>query len=146
MNDLFFILKNDSRTDKQPFVNALQPGLYYVFTDWINLKTAFTYYKFESVKGAQKFSSSNSGGTGYTTSGNSLTSGKYKYNYDAVQPAYELSFKSPLGGLFPFASLFGDYIYNVSRLHSDTGRGGFDTGLKFGYEKVGDWSHWNIKF
>lgn len=147
VNDLFFILKNDSRTDKQPFVNAFQPGFNLAINDQTGLKSAVSYYKFKStaIKGAQKFSSSNSGGTGYTTSGNSLSGGRYKYEYDAVQPSFELSFKNPLGGLLPFASVFGDYIYNVARAHPGTGRGGFDAGFKFGYDKVSGWSQWQAK-
>lgn len=143
LNDLFFILKNDSRTDKQAFLEAVQPGLNWAVSDNVGLKSALTYYFFKSVKGAAKFSDSKSGASPYTNSGNTLVGGRYKYNYNSLQLTSELSFKEPLGGLFPFAAVFGDYIRNVS--HVQTGAGGFDFGLKFGNEKVGDWRQWQAK-
>jgi len=143
MNNLFFILKNDSRTDKQPFLQALQPGFDWSVDKNTNLKGAFTYYIFHSIKGAQKFSDSKSGTAPYAASGNSLVGGMYKYNYNSVQSALELSFREPFHGLLPYASIFGDYIYNVSNVK--TGAGGFDIGLKFGAEKVSDWKQWQAK-
>lgn len=143
LNDLFFILKNDSRTDSQPFLAALQPGVNLAVSDKVNLKSAFTYYVFNSVKGAQKFSDSKSSSAPYASSGNTLVGGRYKYNYNSVQPSAEFSFKEPLNGLFRYASIFGDYIYNVSNVQ--TGAGGFDVGLKFGAEKVSDWRQWQAK-
>ncbi len=149
LNDLFFILKNDSRTDNRPFVNALQSGLNYAINGNTKVKGAFTYYRFNGIKDAVKFSDSKSHSTAisspYPTGGNTLLANNtYKYNYDAIQPSVEIFFKDPLNGLVPYASLFGDYIYNVSNSHP-TGRGGYDIGLKFGDEKVGDWSKWQAK-
>ncbi len=143
VNDLFFILKNDSRTDNQPFLEALQPGLNWAVNDNVGLKSAFTYYLFKSVKGAQKFSDSKSGTAPYASSGNTLVGGRYKYNYNSVQGTSELTFKKPFRGLFPYASIFGDYIYNVSNI--STGAGGYDLGLKFGTEKISDWKQWQAK-
>ncbi|HNX82241.1 MAG TPA: putative porin, partial [Candidatus Omnitrophota bacterium] len=145
MNNLMFVLKNDSRTDKQPFMAALQPGFTYAITDTMNLKSALTYYKFQSVKAAQKFSYSKSGSSPYLLSGNTLIGGRYAYNYDAIQPSVELSFIEPFQGLVPYASVFGDYMRNVSGLENKTGLGGFDAGVKFGYEKVSDWKQWQTK-
>lgn len=142
-NNLFYVLKNDSRTDKQPFLEALQSGVSLDVNDRVNLKSALTYYFFQSVKGAQKFNDSKSGTAPYASSGNSLVGGAYKYNYNSLQLTSEVSFKEPFSGLFPYASLFGDYIYNVSNV--GTGAGGFDLGLKFGNEKVSDWRQWQAK-
>jgi polyhydroxyalkanoate synthesis regulator phasin len=145
VNELFFILKNDSRTDNRPFLNALQPGLTYALNDRINFKSAFTYYKFEFVKGAKKFSYSKSGSAPYTASGNSLRNNTYRYNYDAIQPSLEAAFKNLFGAWIPSVSLFGDYIYNVAHVQPETGESGYDIGLKFGYDKVNDWSQWQAK-
>lgn len=142
-NNLFFVLKNDSRTDKQPFLEALQPGLNLAVNDQIGLKSALTYYLFRSVKAAQKFSDSKSGSSPYAASGNTLIGGRYKYNYNAIQPSVEFSFKKPFNGLFPYASIFGDYIYNLSGI--STGAGGFDIGVKLGAQKVSDWKQWQAK-
>ncbi len=146
VNELYFVLKNDARTDRQPFVNALQPGLNYAVNDQVNLKSAFAFYKFQYVTGSQKYSYSKSGASGYTSSGNTISGGTYKYNYDSIHPSLELSVKNPLGGIVPFASLFGDYVYNIAHVHSNTGRGAYDIGLKFGSEKVSDWAQWQAKF
>jgi len=143
VNNLFFILKNDSRTDKRPFLEAFQPGVNYSLSNKINLKSAFTYNIFKSVKGAQKFSDSKSGTAPYASSGNTLVGGIYKYNYNSIQPSVELSIKEPFNGLLPYAAIFGEYSYNISNV--DNGAGGFDLGLKFGSEKVSDWKQWQAK-
>ncbi len=142
-NDLFFVLKNDSRTDKQAFLEAIQPGVNFALTDKIDLKSAFAFYLFQSVKAAQKFSDSKSGTAPYASSGNTLVGGRYKYNYNAIQPSLELTVKNPFQGLFPFASVFTDYIHNLSGV--ENGADGFDLGLKFGTEKVSDWKQWQAK-
>jgi hypothetical protein len=143
LNDLFYVMKNDSRTDKQTFLEALQPGVNWAVNDKTSLKGALTYYLFESVKGAQKFSDSKSGTAPYASSGNTLVNGRYIYNYNALQPSFELSLKKPFHGLLPYAALFGDYIYNVSRVSK--GASGYDIGIKFGAEKVSDWKQWQGK-
>jgi hypothetical protein len=154
LNQMFFALRNDSRTDKQPFLNALQPGLNYAFNDKISLKSAFTYYLFSGVRNAAQFSYSKGGNSALNTvysksSGNTLNaSGKYKYNYNAIQPTVELSFKEPFSRLLPalplpYASVFSDFMYNPE---PTTGNGGYDVGVKFGVEKVSDWGQWQGKF
>ena len=150
-NNMVFVLRNsDSASDgtlsggqtkgKEPRLLALQPGLNWNVTDNTGLKAAVAYYKFAGVKGHPMFA--------YSKGGNSLSgnlTGNYVYNYDAVNPGAELSFKQPFGGLVPWAALFGDYIYNVSSAHPSTGRAGFDYGVKFGYEKVADKNQWTAK-
>ena len=142
-NDLFFALKNDSRTDKQAFLEAAQPGFRWGITKNTGLKGAVAYYHFKSVKSARRFSDSRGGAVPYAGSGNTILGGRYKYNYDSFQPTFELSFKEPLQGLVPYLAIFGDYIRNVS--HIPTGAGGFDVGLKFGAEKVSDFKQWQAK-
>ena len=138
MNDMFFWMKNDARTDKETSVTAFQPGLNIAFTDSLNLKSAFTYYLFNAIKGANQFTS----GLG----SNSVNSqSQYRYNYDSIQPSMELSVRDPLGGIVPYASLFGDYMYNVAMPSDSTGRGAYDVGVKFGVEKVSDAGQWQGK-
>ncbi|MDD5476829.1 MAG: putative porin [Candidatus Omnitrophica bacterium] len=143
LNNLFYILKNDSRLDKQAFLEALQSGINWAVNGKVKLKSALTYYLFQGVKGAQKFSDSKSGTAPYASSGNTLVGGTYRYNYNSIQPTVELSFKDPFQGFLPYAAIFGDYIYNVSSVGN--GAGGFDLGLKFGAEKVSDWKQWQGK-
>lgn len=137
-NELLNVVRNDARTDKQVFMLVTQPGVSIAIDDKIDLRSALAVNAFTNIKGATKFSSS--------SSTNSVTAGsQYKYNYNSFQPSLELSFKEPFGGLVPYASVFGDYIYNFSLPRSATGKGGYDFGLKFGNAKVEDWKKWQAK-
>lgn len=119
-------------------MSVTQPGVNIKINDNINLKSALAVNVFTNIKGAARFSTSAS-----TNSVNTLT--QYKYNYNSFQPSAELSIKEPLGGLVPYAALFGDYVYNFSLPSSATGKGGYDFGLKFGDAKVEDWKKWQTK-
>lgn len=138
MNHLFYWMKNDSRSDKLVALLAPQVGANFSFNENTALKGAVTYNKFTGVKNAPKFASASS-------SANTFIGGNYAYNYDTVQPALELSFKRPFHGLLPFASLFGEYMYNTSLPSGATGAGAFDTGVKFGCENVSDAKQWQAK-
>jgi len=137
-NELFNVVRNDARTDKQVLMLVTQPGVNIALNDKIDLKSALAVNTFTNIKGAARFSSS--------SSTNSVTAvSQYKYNYNSFQPSVELSIKEPFGGVVPYAALFGDYVYNFSLPSSATGKGGYDFGLKFGDEKVEDWKKWQAK-
>jgi polyhydroxyalkanoate synthesis regulator phasin len=143
LNGMMYILRNDSRTDKRPYMDAMQPGVTLNFTDKLSLKTSETFYYFKGIQNHPKFSYDSSGSSPYTYSGNTLVNGNYKYNYNTLQTTSELGLKDPLGGLLPYASIFGDYMYNPDAVVS--GAGGYDIGLKFGAEQVSDWGQWQQK-
>ncbi len=151
MNDLVYIMKNDSRTDAEPTLFANQLGAKLQFNDNTALKTALTSNVFTHIEGAQKFASENSttSGSGNVLATNSFTStgsgGMYLYSYNTIQPAAELSFKEPFHGFLPFASLFGEYMYNTALPSGTTGRGAFDVGVKFGDEAVADAKQWQAR-
>ncbi len=140
-NNLDFVLRNiDTAGSKQPGMYAVQPGFVYSVAPWASLKGAVAYYQFENLRGNPKFS--------YSKGGNTLDSNSnYKYNYNSLQESAELGIQNHLGAfgeLVPYFAVFGDYIYDLSASGS-SGRGGFDTGVKFGYEKVADWKQWQGK-
>ncbi|MGA2774455.1 MAG: putative porin [Candidatus Omnitrophota bacterium] len=138
MNNMFYWLTNDARTDtKWPVMFVFQPGATFKINNTTNLKGALAYYKFDALKNRPKFA--NSAGT------NTFINGNYAYNYDSVQPSVELSFKEPFHGLLPFASIFGDYMYNTSLPSNATGAGAFDVGIKFGNESVSDARQWQAR-
>lgn len=68
------------------------------------------------------------------------------FNYDSVQPTVKFSIKEFIPGVIPFASFFGNYIYNLSLLRKDaTGESGFDMGIKLGEYQVSDWKQWQTR-
>lgn len=143
VNDLFFTIQNDSRTSAEPFLNALQSGANVNFSENTAWKIAAAYYFFDHIKDqTAKFTDSKAGSAPYTNSGNTFLNGYYKYNYSCYQASSELSTKEFLGGVFPYVSLFGDYVYNPDPTQ---GKGGYDTGVKFGDAKVADKGQWQGK-
>jgi len=141
MNSEIFALTYDSPSDAARTMWVVQPGVNYNWRDKINLKAAVAGYFFTNLKGKAAFTNSNR--TNSTT-----LNGQYKYNYASVNPSVELGFKEPFAGIpllakyVPYAGIFSDFIYNPD---PDTGKSGFDAGIKFGQEKVGDWGQWQAK-
>jgi len=139
MNNLWFAMKNDTRSDAQSMMFAIQPGVDYTVNDKTNLRAAMAGYLFTGVQGKAKF---NNWATNSLSSANT-----YLYNYNSLNPSFLLSIKEPFRGLVPYLGIYGDYIYNVSAKHpsSYADRYGFDAGIAFGDEKVGDWKQWQAK-
>ncbi len=138
MNNMFFALRNPgSAGSKNSSLIGLQPGLSWDVTNDVNMKSGLAYYAFTGLKGATKFT--------YSKGDNTVSNGTYVYSYDALNPSMEIGFKNLLGEAIPYVAVFGDYIYNVSVPKNVTGRGGFDAGVKFGYEKVSDKRQWQMK-
>ncbi|MDD5595809.1 MAG: putative porin [Candidatus Omnitrophica bacterium] len=146
LNEMFFVLKNDSRTDNRPYMNVLQPGLDLAINDKLSLRAALSNNIFMGIKSRPPFANSSASNT-------RDSAGNLKYNYNSIQPALELSMKEPLAHVLPsinlpYAAIFGDYVYNYSkntRGESQPARGGYQCGLKFGNEKVNDWGQWQGK-
>lgn len=142
-NTMFFWLRNDAKADKQPMMFAIQPGANFTFGDKYTLKTSVTDYIFVGVRNTAAFN-------GRAT--NTLNrNGTYAYNYNSINPSAELGIKDPFAGIngflaakVPYAGIFSDYIYNYSP-QVNSSKDGFDAGIKFGHEKVGDWGQWQAK-
>jgi hypothetical protein len=142
-NVMYFWMRNDARADKQPMMFAIQPGANFTFRDKYNLKAALTDYVFMGVRNTAAFSQ---------RATNSLNAnGTYKYNYNSINPNFEFGVKDPFAGIndflamrIPYASIFADYIYNYSP-DVTSSKDGWDVGIKFGHEKVGDWKQWQAK-
>jgi hypothetical protein len=132
-------MQQDS-TGSQKMMWVVQPGVNYTWSDWLTAKAAVAGYFFSHLEGEAAFTNSNRT--------NSVTSAKYKYNYNSVNPSVEIGFKDPFKGVpvlrnIYYGGLYGDFIYNPD---PETGKSGFDVGLKFGHEKVGDFGQWQMKF
>ncbi|MFA4990150.1 MAG: putative porin [Candidatus Omnitrophota bacterium] len=145
LNGEVFALTQDSPSNAARTMFVIQPGVRYNWRDKINFKGAVAGYFFTGLKGRSRFT--NSSGTNSTT-GATSTSGDYKYNYNSFNPSIEIGFKDPFAGVpllakyVPYTSIFGDFIYNPA---PDTGKSGFDVGIKFGAEKIGAWGQWQGK-
>jgi len=139
-NGEVFIMGYDSAKGSDTVMWSFQPGFKYNWHDKISLKGAVAGYFFSNLKGKGRFSKQAT---------NSLDStNAYKYNYNVVNPSLDIGFKDPftafplLAKYIPYAGIFGDFAYNPD---PETGRGGFDAGVKFGHEKVGGWGQWQAK-
>jgi hypothetical protein len=148
-NALFFWMRNDTRSDKQPMMFAVQPGVNLTLADKYSIKAAVADYVFAAVKGTSTFSQ---WATNSATPGTSGSSKVYIYNYNSVNPSVEMNIKDPFAGIsgflnqrIPSAGIFGDFVYNYSPKLKHS-RSGWDAGFKFGHEKVGDWGQWQAKF
>ncbi|NTV29096.1 MAG: hypothetical protein HGA80_03335 [Candidatus Omnitrophica bacterium] len=137
LNSSIFVM-NEQRTAKmsEPWLLAVQPGLAWEVADGIKLQGALAYYNFQQIQERPKFTKQST---------NSLNGSNYKYNYNSINPSLELGIQNPLGGLVPYFSIFADYVKNLSLPGSVAGGSGFDYGVKFGNEKVGDWGQWQAK-
>ncbi len=150
MNDMVFVMRNtetatvSSTNNDSINMAALQPGFNWAVSDSINLKGAASYYLFQNIEGSTVQAKSSG------TNSKAVDGTSYKYGYDSVSPSLEMGVKNPfgetMGAYIPYAAVFGDYIYNVDSHHPNTGRGGFDSGVRIGYEKVSDKNQWQSKF
>jgi len=140
LNAEIFALTQDSSSNSGRTMWVVQPGVKYNWRDKIDFKAAVATYLFTNLKGKGAFTNE------YRT--NSVVGGQYKYNYNSFNPSVEIGIKDPFAGVpllakyVPYAGIFGDFIYNPD---PQTGKSGFDAGLKFGQEKVGDWGQWQAK-
>ncbi len=140
LNSMAFVMYEDRNADYvDPVQFALQPGAKYKITDTISMQGAVAYYKNDKIKNRTAFAS--------TASTNSRsTSGKYIYDYSAVQPTAEVKIKNPFGeGGIPMIAFSGDYVKNISMEKNNTGSDGWDAAVKFGDGKVGDKGQWQAK-
>ncbi len=132
-NSGFFILDESSSKSNEPYMAYFQPGLKWKLSDGVSLKGALTYYLIHS----KDYDMDDSSGT------NTLTGSNHKYDYDSISPAIELAFKEPMGGVVPYAKIFGEYIQASDPDNDDSG---WAAGLAFGDSKVSKKGQWQIKY
>jgi len=133
LNAGFFVLDESSSKSNEPYMVYVQPGLKWKLTDTASLKGAFTYYIIHS----KDYDMDNSAGT------NTLTGSNHKYDYDSISPAVELAWKEPFSGMFPYAKVFGEYIYASEPDNDNTG---WAAGLAFGDKEVKKKGQWQAKY
>ncbi|MFA5062614.1 MAG: putative porin [Candidatus Omnitrophota bacterium] len=140
LNAEIFALTQDSSSSSGRTMWVVQPGVKYNWRDKIDFKAAVATYLFTNLKGKGAFTNE------YRT--NSVVGGQYQYNYNSFNPSVEIGIKDPFAGVpllakyVPYAGIFGDFIYNPD---PQTGKSGFDAGVKFGQEKVSDWGQWQAR-
>jgi len=145
LNSGVYVIEEQSASDHDPMMYAIQPGFNLAINDTTSLKGAISYYHFANAKD-NLLSGTKGTNTGYTVSG-STVSGRLKYDYREIIPALELSFKEPfkpIGLDLPYIALFGEYVQNV-----DSGikyNKGYMLGCKLGAEKVEKWADWQVRY
>lgn len=130
MNNMAYALSESSSDASDPFMLAFQPGFDWKINDNLSLKSALSFYYFNSVKNKTKYTNQST---------NTLVGNMYRYDYNIWSPAGELKIKNPFGGFFPHLAFFGEYVHNPD---PDDQNQGYALGLKFGAEKIenrGDW-------
>ena len=132
VNAGFFIMDESSSKSSEPWMAYLQPGAKFGLTDDISLKLALTGY-LVNTKG---YDVDGSAGT------NTKEGANHRYDYDALSPAVELSFKEPFGGIVEQAGIFAEY---VSADEPFSNNHGWAAGVKFGAKKVNK-GQWQAKY
>jgi len=142
LNAGVFVIDEQSSSDHDPVLYAIQPGIKYMLSDSVGIKGAVSYYNFSNIKGnaLEYGSGTNSKMPGSTT--------LYRYDYFNVNPAVEVGIKEPfkaLGVNVPYLALFGEYVNNInSAVKKDNT--GYMLGFKFGVEKVEKFGDWQFKY
>ncbi|MDP8212115.1 MAG: putative porin [Candidatus Zapsychrus exili] len=136
LNTGVFVLDESSSDTSDPVMYYAQPGMKWDMGDGMSLKMAVALYGFNSLKG--KGNLDHSAGT------NSLdAAGNLMYDYNTINPEIELSIKEPLGGLVPYAAMFGQYVHNPNPANEGDG---YLAGIKFGAKKVKKSGQWQAKY
>jgi len=154
MNSGVYVLNEVSSSDNDdPVMYFVQPGMNLNLTDKISLKGAVAFNVTTNVKGRPISAAAGSGLPGTTstsTAGNTQGAGTvYKYAYNYINPAGELTFRQPLKSLniplldFPAISFFGEYVNNPQVSKGNTG---FMAGVKIGAEKISAWGDWQLAY
>ncbi|MCX5717885.1 MAG: putative porin [Nitrospirae bacterium] len=134
-----FIVNADTNTYTEvPMAYLIQPVISYKFNDDFSLKGAFSFQSFDSVR--------NRAVSTYSKGQNSKTGSNYKYDYQMINPALELSVRGPfraIGLNVEKLQLFGEYVKN---LDVSDGGSGFSLGFQVGDDKVEKWGDWQFKY
>ncbi len=134
-----------------PYLGFVQPGAEWHATNDTSVKAAVALYGYTNVKGMSFLNGSALTNTGTTGVG----SGKYLYNYDAVNPTLEFDFDRLLEKLeslginvpsfldVPYISLFGSVLHNVNVSKNANAA---IAGLKIGDKKIAKFGDWQFNY
>ncbi len=128
------VLNESSKDTSDPAMYFIQPVLTWAINKDVSLKSAFAYYGFSGIKGKSLEHSSNS---------NTGSAFGLVYNYNTINPSFELDIKEPFSGIVPFFGFFGEYVYNPD---PDSDNKGYLLGFKAGNKKVREKGQWQIKY
>ena len=149
MNTGILIVDTDTATDADaPTAYLIQPGINYKFNDVLSLKGAFSFQAFDNVKDHVVPYTAVGGvvsATGNTRVG-PAGSPRYRYDYQMINPALELSVKDPfkaIGLNIESLKFFGEYVNNLDVAKKNTG---FSAGFQFGNEKISKWGDWQFRY
>ncbi len=130
----YFIL-DEYKTESDPSMLAIQPGINWKLNDNTRFQFAMTYYKFSNVQG-NDFSLHGSGTNSVDESGNLI------YDYDSIALDADFGIKLPdRFGFVEYANIFGQYVDS----DADNDNKGYLYGLKFGNKSLRTIKSWEVK-
>ncbi|MDD4878972.1 MAG: putative porin [Candidatus Omnitrophica bacterium] len=146
LNYGFLYLGDTFPKTKNPLQNVIQPGVDWKILDNVKLKSTVDFWLAE-VKGMTQINNTPGSNTLARNSDQGPASNiVYQNDYNSVVPKLEVGFSEPFFGYnpgFPYFSVFGEYIDNLSANAKGTG---WLAGFKIGNEKVADKYQWQLVY
>ncbi len=141
MNTSAFIEDDDDSSTTNPTMGYFtQPGFSYNLTDKLDLKSAVTFYYFNTKNNPFPTSS------WYKSSSNTKSGANWKYNFRLLSPALEFGIKEPfkvIGLNIEKLKFFSEFVNNFAAEKKNTG---FSAGFQFGNDKIEKWGDWQFKY
>jgi hypothetical protein len=147
LNSGLFVLEDRngaSPSSSDPLMFVFQPGLKWNINKDMSVRFAPAYYGYSDLKNTPVIASGGAYlGTGFSSSvtNTATATGKYKYDYNAINWGGEFAWKNPFGQVWiPNLSIMAGYIDNTDPSADNKGYlGGFTVGYT-DIKKFGDWS------
>ncbi|NQY74262.1 MAG: putative porin [Candidatus Margulisbacteria bacterium] len=130
----YFILDELSTDTEDPFMIALQPGMFWKLTEQSKAKVALSYYLSVNAKGKVIDSTVSQGN-------NSLTGGGLSDDFSSLVLSSEIAFRDQFG--LDMIKPFGEVVINTNQ---SNGNKGYIAGIAFGDRKVNDYGKWQTTF
>jgi hypothetical protein len=149
-NGGLFILDDrtsSSPSSADPLMYVIQPGVKWNITKDTFVRFAPAYYVYSDLHRAGALGTAAASGTGTpsTVSTNTATaSGRYQFNYTAINWGGEVGFNKPFGlSAIPYLGFMGGYINNPDPSDNNTG---YLAGFSIGYPNVANWGDWAVEY
>jgi hypothetical protein len=138
LNSGVYVL-DEKKTDDDPKLFVFQPGYKTVINEKIDLQAAFSYYKFDGLKGLVPDHTKLTNSSVIDTVTGKAT-GQLIYDYTPLGFSANLGVKNLV---FPYVAVFTEYYQNPDPSKDNSA---YIFGLLFGAEKVKSKKQWQVKY